>query len=103
MEKIVLLAANLESSRYLQRLKTFIFPKAIKSSIYYPFLEFCKLDKQTELSRLESIEKVTPRSLNNAYQAIKADIWACLYQKEIEKLFMEKVVWSVGVKKAAGM
>lgn len=103
MEKIVLLAANLETTSYLKILKEFTFPESIKASKYYRLLEFSKLDKQEELTRLESIESVSSGSIKKAYMSMKADIWAHLYQKDIEKLFMEKTVWCVRVKKAAGM
>ena len=40
--------------------------------------------------------------LLNAYDSLKNEIWLPKFQMEIEKLVMEKTVWTTNVKKATG-
>lgn len=100
-EKAVLLINDLEVSSHIELLAGMFFPKHIKKSAYYSLLDFDKSDKTKEFERLCKVVSVTKNVVKNSYEQIKEYVWKPLLQKEIEKLFMEKVIWATNIKKAA--
>ena len=101
-EKALLLTQDLQESSHLFLLDGLVFPKQIKSSTYYRFLEFDQLDKNREFRRLTSLASLTEESVNLSYDSIKSEVWKPIFEQSVEKLFMEKVVWGTNIKKAAG-
>lgn len=78
-----------------------VFPKQIKSNLYYRLLEFDRASKDDELARL--LPQITETSLKEAYRSLLHDIWKPLLEQQIEKLFLEKVVIGSQIKKVAGI
>lgn len=99
----MLLINDLEVSSHIELLAGMFFPKHIKKSAYYSLLDFDKSDKTKEFERLCKVVSVTKNVVKNSYEQIKEYVWKPLLQKEIEKLFMEKVIWATNIKKAAGI
>ena len=79
-----------------------LFPKQIKPSIYYRFLEFDKMDKICEFERLNLISPLTKESVTSSYKSLKFDVWKPIMEQNLEKVCMEKIVWGTNIKKVAG-
>ena len=77
------------------------FPKQIKSSLSYRLLEFSREDKVLEFERLTTTLPFE-NLIQSSYTLLKEHVWIPHFQKDIEKLAMEKIYWSSCVKKKAG-
>ena len=65
-------------------------------------MQFCNNDKEREYERLDALGHTSDDILLKAYDSLKTDVWKPLMQLDIEKLSMEKVVYSSNLKKMAG-
>jgi len=98
-ERALLLCNDLHKVK--KPIQKLLFPKCIKPSSYYRLLQFCNNDKEREYERLDALGHTSDDILLKAYDSLKTDVWKPLMQLDIEKLSMEKVVYSSNLKKMA--